>query len=104
MAFEKYVVDFPLRRRVSRTFLSLLDYYLPNNDNCPNAEIWRSMIVTMMLRFQSGRTSIAEIQTKMHRFCVKANRDEIVFDNYANGCIVINLVLYELERLTGVVQ
>ena len=26
------------------------------------------------------------------------------FDNYANGCIVLNLVLYELERLTGIVQ
>ena len=40
----------------------------------------------------------------MHKFCVKANSGEIVFAHCANGCIVLNLVLYELERLTGAVE
>ena len=102
MAFEKYVVDFSLKTRVSKTFLSLLKHYLP--DSCPNAKAWRNRIVTMMLKFRSGQTNIAKIKAKMNRFCVKANSGEIIFDNYANGCIVLNLVLYELERLTGIVQ
>ena len=58
----------------------------------------------MLLKFRSWQTNIAKIKAKMRKFCVKANSGEIIFDNYANGCIVINLVLYELERLTGVVQ
>ena len=101
MAFEKYV-NFPLKRRVSKTFLSVLKHYLP--DDRPNAKAWRNRIVTCMLRFRSGQTDIAKIKAKMRKFCVKANSGEIVFAHCANGCIVINLVLYELERLTGVVQ
>ena len=58
----------------------------------------------MMLKFRSGQTDIAKIKAKMRKFCVKANSGEIVFAHCANGCIVFNLVLYELERLTGVVQ
>ena len=102
MAFEKYVVDFPLKTRVSKTFLSLLKHYLP--DDRPNAKAWRNRIVTMMLKFRSGQTDIATIKAKMRKFCVKANSGEIVFAHCANGCIVINLVLYELERLTGAVK
>ena len=101
MLFER-IVNFPLRRRVSKTFLSLLKHYLP--DSCPNAKAWRNRIVTMMLKFRSGRTNIAKIKAKMRKFCVEANGDEIVFAHCANGCIVLNLVLYELERLTGIVQ
>ena len=101
MAFEKYV-NFPLKRRVSKTFLSVLKHYLP--DDRPNAKAWRNRIVTMMLKFRSGQTNIAKIKAKMRKFCVKANSGEIVFAHCANGCIVINLVLYELERLTGAVK
>ena len=104
MRFQRRV-HFPLRRRrVSKTFLSLLKYYLPNNDDCPNAKIWRSTIATMMREFRSGRTNIAEIQIKMRSFCLKANRGEIVFDNHANGCVILNLVLFELERLMRIVR
>lgn len=64
----------------------------------------RNRIVTMLLKFRSRQTNIAKIKAKMRKFCVKANSGEIVFAHYANGCIVLNLVLYELERLTGIVQ
>lgn len=97
-------VHFPLRRGVSETFLSLLEYYLPDNDDCPYARRWRRRIATMMRKFRSGQINIARIKTIMRGFCVKANRDEIVFDNCANGCIVLNLVFYELERLMGIVR
>ncbi|MBR1843386.1 MAG: hypothetical protein IJ793_00695 [Opitutales bacterium] len=101
MLFER-TVNFPLKRRVSKTFLSMLKHYLP--DGCTNAKAWRNRIVTMMLKFRSGQTNIEKIKAKMHKFCVKANSGEIVFAHYANGCIVLNLVLYELERLMGIVQ
>ena len=94
----------PRRKRVSGVFLSLLRYYLPDNNNCPNAKLWRRRIATMMRDFQSGQIDIAEIETIMDRFCVRANRDEIVFAHHANGCIVLNLVLYELERLVRIVR
>ena len=58
----------------------------------------------MMLKFRSGQTNIAKIKAKMRKFCVKANSGEIVFAHCANGCIVLNLALYELERLTGAVK
>ena len=75
MLFER-IVNFPLRRRVSQTFLSLLKYYLP--DDCANAKAWRNGIATMMLKFRSGRTNIAKIKAKMRKFCVEANGDESV--------------------------
>lgn len=102
MNYEEHVVDFPLERKVSKTFLSMLKYYLP--DDCTNAKAWRNRIAICMLRFQSGRMNIAKIKAKMYRFCVKANSGEIVFDHYANGFLVLNLVLYELERLMGIAQ
>ena len=102
MAFEKYVVDFPLKTKVSKTFLSLLKYYLPNRYKVSKA--WREKIATCMLRFQSGETNIATIKAKMNKLCAKASSDKIVFDNDANGLVILNLFLYELERLMGIVQ
>ena len=101
MTFEN-VVDSPLKTKVSKTFLSLLKYYLPNRYKVSKA--WREKIATCMLRFQSGETNIATIKAKMNKFCAEASGGRIVFAHHANGLVVLCLVLYELERLTGIVQ
>ena len=50
--FEEYVVDFPLTKKVSKTFLSLLKHYLPTR--CAGAKRWRKMIVACVREFRSG--------------------------------------------------
>lgn len=96
---------FPLDKRVSRTFLSMLNYYLPGHPGSPNAQ-QRQMIAECVKEFQRGKANVATIKRRMFRFCRRANRDREngrgTFAHNANGCVILNLVLYELERLIGI--
>ena len=98
---------FPLDERVSQTFLSMLNYYLPGHPGSPNAQ-QRKMIAECVKKFRRGEANVATIKQTMFRFCRRANRDRRTgrgtFAHNANGCVILNLVLYELERLIGIVQ
>ena len=104
---KEKLAKFPLDERVSQTFLSMLNYYLPGHPGSPNAQ-QRKMIAECVKKFRRGEANVATIKQTMFRFCRRANRDRRIgrgtFAHNANGCVILNLVLYELERLIGIVQ
>jgi hypothetical protein len=93
---------FPLARNVSEAFLSLLVLYLP--DDNANSRTWRETIVDCMSGFQLGGTSVETIESKMFDFHDEAENGGIVFGHCSGCMLVFSLVLYELERLMGIVQ
>jgi len=93
---------FPLAGDVSEVFLSLLAHYLPNHNTA--SRTWRETIVDCVSKFRSGEMNIATIESKMSDFLDEAGNGGIVFGHHSDHILVFNLVLYELERLTGIVQ
>ena len=99
-AFEKSAA-FPLEADVSEDFRSLLNRYLP--DHCLGAKEWRETIVDYVSKFRSGETDVATIKDELWNLTAAEKNGAVAFYG-ANGMVVVCLVLYELERLAGIVQ
>ena len=99
-AFEKSAV-FPLETDVSEEFRSLLSCYLP--DYCFGAKEWRETIVDCISKFRLGEKDVATIEDDLWNLTADEKDGAVTFDG-ANSMVVVHLVLYELERLTGIVQ